>query len=260
MGRIVVWHMAPLPPHYTPPYPFFVSEVRISLPPPPSGPMGRYFNRNASQTIKSLHEVFGSCDIVLPMVCSQHLASAIVDSSFYAGVPVVPPPSGMACDAARHAVLGYGALEWLASPAPNMGGRDYNSIVRGLIANTSIWPVGGMLPPRLARAKLRASSLAYWAGGQYMLQALEVALERTLRMSLDVNMNVQFQHSEHRLLRFVPSSPFDCRKISLIRQGGGSNTYGSTPLACPHLHRADVYQVRRPARKQVAAASFALSL
>ena len=250
-----MWHMAPLSPLYTPPYPFLVSEVRISLPPPPSGPMGSYFNRNASQTIKSLHEVFASCDIVLPMVCSQHLASAIVDSSFYAGVPVVPPPSGMACDAARHAVSGYGALEWLASSAPKLGGRDYTSIVRGLIANTSIWPVGGMLPPRLARAKLRASSLAYWAGGQYMLQALETALERTLRMSLDV----QLEHSKHRRLRFVPSSVFDCRKISLIRQGGGSNTYVSMPLTCLHLHRADVFQVWHPARKQVAAASFAHS-
>jgi hypothetical protein len=193
--------------------------------------MSHFLNHNATKSTKSLHWIFGACDIVLPMVCSQHLASAIVDSSFHAGVPVVPPPSGMACDAARHAVLGYGALEWLASPAAKMGGRDYNSIVRGLIANTSIWPVGGMLPPRLARAKLRASSLAYWVGGQYMLQAFQAALERTLRMSLDMSMQAQHSRLKQYGMHFVPSSIFDCRKINHLRQSGGSNTYVTMPVS-----------------------------
>jgi hypothetical protein len=214
----------------------FASDVRISLPSPPLGPIGRVSYRNGTKSSQPLHHIFSACDVVLPMVCSEHLASAIVDSSFHAGVPVIPPPAAMACDAARWAVFSYGAIEWIPSPSPAAGGLHYSGIVRGLIANTSSWPVAGMFPPRLVRAKLRASSLAYWAGGTFLQSAFEVALERTLRMALEVRSITQEQQQQQqeeedeeeeqqqRSFRIVPSSVFDCRKISVLRGGGGSNT------------------------------------
>jgi hypothetical protein len=120
--------------------------------------------------------------------------------------------------------MGYGAIEWICSPGSQTGGLDYSGIVRGLIANTSTWPVTGMFPPRLVRAKLRASSLAYWAGGKHMQTAFEISLERTLRMSLDALEVSQQQHERQHLFRFVPSSIFDCRKPPPFRGGGGRNT------------------------------------
>ena len=96
----------------------------------------------------------------------------------------------------------------------------------GLIANTSKWPVAGMLPPRLVRAKLRARSLYYWAGGQYMQQAFESALERTLRLTIDIHDMQQQQHNHQRRFNIIPSSPFDCRKIPILRPSGSSNVYG----------------------------------
>lgn len=221
--RIIVWHMTSLPPSAAPAHPFFNVDVRISSASSPVGPMGRLSNRNKTKTSAPFHQYLSACDIVLPMSCSEQLASAVVDSSFYAGVPVVPPPAGMACDAARGAVMGYGAMEWISSPDPQTGGMEYSGIVRGLIASTSTWPVTGMFPPRLVRAKLRASSLAYWVGGKHMQTAFEVSLERTLRMSLEAH-EISQQHKRQHLFSFVPSSIFDCRKPPPFRGGGGRNT------------------------------------
>jgi hypothetical protein len=222
--RIIVWKMVGSAPSSAISRPFFfTADVRISLPFPPLGPTGLFTHQNGTKSSNALHHLLGACDVVLPMICSPHLASAIVDSSFYAGVPVVPPPAGMACDAARSAVLGYGATEWISSPGPRVGRLHYSSIVRGLIASTSTWPVTGLFPPRLVRAKLRASSLAYWAGGRYLQSAFEVALERTLRAALDIRSLTQQEQRYH----ILPSSVFDCRQVPVLRGGGGSNTCAS---------------------------------
>jgi hypothetical protein len=88
-----------------------------------------------------------------------------------------------------------------------------------------------MFPPRLVRAKLRAASLAYWAGGRYLEAAFEVSLERSLRMSLDANGIMQQQQQQQlRPFNLVPSSTFDCRKIPPFRSGGGVNSYVTVPL------------------------------
>jgi hypothetical protein len=226
-----VWHMTPSATTSPPTYPFFNVNIRFQLAPSPLGPVAHFTHRNGTVSSKPLHQLLGACDIVLPMVCSALLASSIVDASFHAGVPVVPPPGGLACDAARDAVLGYAAIEWLSPHVAKSGGLEYSGIVRGLIANTSIWPVTGMFPPRLVRAKLRAVSLAYWAGGRYLQAAFEVSLERSLRMCLDVQ--------QQQLFRFVPSSAHDCRKIHPFRAGGGTNMCVSLafyPRRCNQCH------------------------
>lgn len=224
--------MAPLSASEAPAHPFFNVDVRISLASSPLGPMGRLSYRNKTKTSAPFYQLLGACDIILPMSCSAQLASAVVDSSFHAGVPVVPPPAGMACDAARGAVMGYGAMEWVSSPASQTGGLDYSGIVRGLIANTSTWPVAGMFPPRLVRAKLRASSLAYWAGWKHLQTAFEISLERMLRMSLDAQEISQQQQEQRQLFRFVPSSIFDCRKLPPFRGGGERNTCVHVSARC----------------------------
>jgi hypothetical protein len=231
--------MSPPSRSFRPTHPFFNADVSIQPSSSPSGPVARLALRNGTVSSTPLHQLLRACDIVLPMVCSHMFASSIVDASIHAGVPVVPPPAGMACDAARVAVLGYGAAEWLSPPDAKSGGSEYSGIVRGLLANTSIWPVTGMFPPRLVRAKLRAASLAYWAGGQYLEAAFEVSLERSLRMSLDVHEIIQQQQQQQQQRRFhlVPSSTFDCRKISPFRPGGGSNTYVTSPSYCRNTSR-----------------------
>jgi len=129
-----------------------------------------------------------------------------------------------------HDVTNSNSSDDTESNINDSGGLDYSGIVRALIANASKWPVAGMLPPRLVRAKLRARSLYYWAGGQYMQQAYESALERTLRLTIDVHdmqqQQQQQQHNHQRRFNIIPSSPFDCRKIPILRPSGSSNVYG----------------------------------
>lgn len=225
-------------------HPSFTSKVRILQPSRTEGPTARFSHQNGTKSSQPLHLLLAACDIVLPMLCSPNAASVIVDAAFYAGVPVIPPPAGMACDASRSAVIAHGAIEWVPSPASGAGKLHYSGIVRGLIAETSTWPVAGLLPPRLVRAKLRASSLAYWAGGRYMQLAFEVALERTLRLAVDV------RHCNQQAFRIVPSSAFDCRKVPVLRGGGSLNMCAS---ALCLMTQGDALQVRGLDSKQVGA-------
>jgi hypothetical protein len=245
--RIIIWHMTGSSPASRNAHPSFTSEVQILQPSPSEGPTARFSHRNGTTSFQPLHLLFAACDIVLPMQCSPNAASAIVDSSFYAGVPVIPPPAGMACDASRSAVTAHGAIEWVSSPAAGVGRLQYSGIVRGLIAETSAWPVTGLFPPRLVRAKLRASSLAYWSGGRHMQSTFEVALERSLRLAVDA------RHCDQQAFRIVPSSAFDCRKVRLLRGGGGLNAYAFYFLPLCSMTHGDPLQVRGLDSRQVGA-------
>ena len=77
-----------------------------------------------------------------------------------------------------------------------------------------------------------------------MQSTFAVALERALRLAVDV------RHCDQHAFRIVPSSAFDCRKVPVLRGGGGLNTCAS---ALCLVTQGDALQVRGLDSKQVGA-------